>query len=121
MMLLGRPFVTIPRRAASQQAHELDQAGVGHTGILRRKDQLRFAGSGNILAPLSNDLLHRNATYCRLTGDNHKQHHRYDREQQWLSNGELRIATAFPFARHLMLARRIAFHRSGKTCALRSD
>jgi hypothetical protein len=78
MALLDDLLVPFPRRAASQQTHEFDNAWIGRMGALRSERQLRLVDPGDILALLSNGLLHRNATYCRSIGDDPEQHQRYD-------------------------------------------
>ena len=75
---IGDLFAPFPRLAASQQTHEFDEAWIGRMGALWCKRQLRLPGPGDILAFLSNGLLHRNATYCRLNGDDPEQHQHCD-------------------------------------------
>ena len=78
MALLDDLFVPFPRCAASQQTHEFDKARIGRVGALWSECQLRLVDPGDILALLSNGLLHRNATYFRSSGDDPEQHQHYD-------------------------------------------
>lgn len=73
------------------------------------------------VALLSNCLLHRNATYCRLHGDGPEQHQHYDGQQQWKSDPKIWTEPAPSVGRPRALACRVALHRRAKTCALRVD